>query len=723
LAVDPALLPLVVRFIDEADEIAQRATRGLLGLEQTTDAALLGPAYDALARGLHTLKGSAAMLGLADAAELAHRMEDLIVPLQQSRRPIASASVDLLLRGLDAFLTGVRAAAEGRDPPAEMAAIRAALAGVDSAAASRSSSPPASPLSEPGSQPATSPASPSPPTPPTLAPTPATNDAQGDESWRVDNRQVVALMAEVERIRQLSQSLAEHRRTLGKAIAQLALARHERDLGDIRALLFSLRQAASVDADHATDIALTIEDHLRAISTVGAHTAVDPLQRTVRDLCRQLGKEARLSIVGAEIALDRRVLDAIRGPLLHLVRNAVDHGVETPAQREAAGKHREGVITIRIEQLGNMLFLEVADDGRGIDVERVGAEAVRREMTTPAALQALAPSERLLFIFRAGFSTAREVTDVSGRGVGLDVVWQQIQKLDGHVEVQSTPGQGTRFLLNFPAELGSTHVLLVRCADLTLGVPLLAVEAVTSTRALAQGPRAEVMHEEQRVPIRDLGALLAMRAPIPAATFQPGTFRPLLVIESQGRRSAVMVDEILGDQEMVVRPLPVELRSLPSYQGVAKLPRGELVLLLRADWLANADDVAARRDVRRALVIDDSLTARALHRTMLEAGGFQVHAANSAARAFEFIAQARYDVLVCDVALEGTSGLDLTRALRERPETSALPIILVSAHDSDEDRRRGLESGADGFLGKKDCAQGRLLAEVAHVISLRPRRS
>ena len=311
------------------------------------------------------------------------------------------------------------------------------------------------------------------------------------------------------------------------------------------------------------------------------------------------------------------------------------------------------------------------------------------------------------------------MSDISGRGVGLDVVKSQILALQGQVEVQSVPGQGSRFILTLPAELGSSPVLVVRCGEHQLGLPMVAVESSRGAKArdLRVGrSRVQLEHREQLLPLQDLGALLGLRQPE-----VPSEGQPLLILQSQGKRLALSVDEVLGDRELVIRPLPVEVRELPAYQGAATLARGDLILILRADWLV---DHERRGDAnvtgsRRALVVDDSLTARALHRTALESGGYLVHAAASGKQALEQLRHSAYDVMVSDIGMDEMDGFQLTAAVRQRPETDAMPILLVSARDSDLDRERGAAAGADGFLTKKDCVSGRLLSEVAAVIARR----
>jgi CheY-like chemotaxis protein len=223
----------------------------------------------------------------------------------------------------------------------------------------------------------------------------------------------------------------------------------------------------------------------------------------------------------------------------------------------------------------------------------------------------------------------------------------------------------------------------------------------------------KLAHREELLPVFDLGALVGLRQ-----MEAPQDGQPLLVLQSQGKRVALAVDDVVGDLELAIRPLPSEVRTLPAYQGAAILARGELLLIVRPDWVVGHErKEAIAGSSRRALVVDDSLTARALHRTALEAGGYVVHTASSGRQALEHLRHASYDVMVCDIGMEEMDGFELTKAVRGRVESAQVPIVLVSGHDSSADRQRGSESGADAFLSKKECASGRLVAEVAAVIA------
>src|SRR5438128_4777846 len=722
---DPMMEQLLPGFVDECKEIVERVTDHLIELEKAHERVR----FDDLARGLHTLKGSAATLGLAELSELAHRMEDAVLPLRGKTTALPGALTDALLKTLDTWMAHLRATTAKSELPdlkpshKLLEAVRHAVQAVEpgkpaanngkAGAEKRKSSAAKSSKRE-----REAPAARAEPAPAEPAVEEDAGPAEEAGSWRVRTREVVSLLHEVERLREVRLRLEERRRELERGLSQLARLGILAQTAEVRALLMGVQRALSADGDEAGDIVASMEDELKAICTLPVRTVLEPLRRSVRDLCKQSGKLARLSIVGGEVSLDRRVLESLRGPLVHLVRNAVDHGLEMPDVREARGKHREGALVVRVEQQGNMLFIEVADDGGGLDVARIRQAARELSIVPGVELDAMAPAQLHQLIFRNGFSTRRTVTEVSGRGVGMDVVRSQIQALQGHIEVHSTPGQGTRFTLTLPAELGSSPVLVVRCGEHELGIPMAAVETSLLARCgdlQVARTRVQLSHRDHLIPVQDLGTLLALRQPE-----VPHDGQPLLVLQSQGRRIALAVDEVIGDRELVIRPLPPEVRDLAAYQGAATLARGELVLIVRPDWLSGFEKRdAALTGTRRPLAVADSLTARALHRTALESGGYSVHTASSGRQALEQLRHSSYDVLVTDIGRAEMDGFELTLETRRRHELEAMAIILVSARDSDADRQRGAASGADGFLSKKDCASGRLLAEVQAVIARR----
>jgi two-component system, chemotaxis family, sensor kinase CheA len=451
------------------------------------------------------------------------------------------------------------------------------------------------------------------------------------------------------------------------------------------------------------------------------------LERAARDVARAGGKHVELTVLGEDVEVDRTVLDGLKDPLLHLVRNAVDHGVETPDQRRAAGKPVPARITVSAALRGPQVEVVVADDGRGLDWEAIRAQARRRDLAEPQDDRDLA---RLLFM--PGFSTARIITDVSGRGVGLDVVQCQIEALHGAVEIHSEAGRGARFTLTVPLTLTTINALLVRAGGQTLGfssanVRTLVRFAVDAVRRIAGREVLPPAREASGAPaplVRLADVLGFPETETPAADG-----RLIAVIVAAGDRpTAFVVDEVLGEQQIVVKSLGARIRRARLVSGATLLPSGGIALVLNVARLVQAADgrstraVAAGtpqpalRPVRRLLVAEDSVTTRTLMKSILESHGYDVTVAVDGQDAWSKLQQAGYDLVVSDIDMPGLSGFALTEAIRGAPRLRELPVVLLTARDSDEDKARGVAVRADAYLVKSAFDQRHLLETIAQLL-------
>ncbi len=698
---------LVAGFESEARNLVDSITQNLLAAEKGgLPAAGYAAHYQKIYRDLHTLKGSSATCGLAEVSDLSHRLEDVVAPFKTGASLLPPETVDLLLKGLDVILSRVRLhVAQEAPPPMDPKEWEVLLQEIESAKAT-----PGVKIPEAAAE--------SKETLPAQAEEAVETLDLGEGGWKVNVQQVIRMMNEVERLRELQLRLTDQSRRLSQAMKDKKLLQ---DPAALESLLFQLQPALVFNAEETANLVDSLEEHLKDISMLSFNTIAQPLQRQVRDLCRRFGKQAALSVVGGEILLDRRILDGLKGPLVHLIRNAVDHGLETPEERDAKGKHKEGALVIRAEQQGNLLFLEVSDDGRGVDPEKIREQAAKRQLFSREELKAMGEVQLRQILFHSGFSTKEEVTSISGRGVGLDAVKTAVQDMKGTVEITSKPGQGTRFILTLPVELGSSPILTVRLGPQTFGLPLLSVQNIVRSHPeamkLAQD-RWELDYEGRNLPVKDLGALLRIRLPQ-----KPTSGQPLLLMPFEGRELALAVDEVLGDESLVLHPLPTEFAGVEAFQGASLLPSGELLLILKAAWLGRLEEGHDPfQDRLKALVVDDSLTARAMHRNMLESAGYLVHGAGTARQGLDLLETSTYDVVLCDVAMEGMDGLEFTRVVKAHPRTQHLPVILVSARDEEKDVRRYLQAGADAFLSKRDCSSGRLLSEVSKLLKPKGRK-
>jgi two-component system chemotaxis sensor kinase CheA len=532
-------------------------------------------------------------------------------------------------------------------------------------------------------------------------------------------------------VRNLAKSQArnggvESSRAVPELLPKRAVVALERTAEALRKLdrgldLLSARMAA----DHHTleQASAPLDEDIRRIRMVPFMDACDALERTIRDLARAGQRDVELVIEGGAVELDRAVLERLKDPLLHLVRNAVDHGVESPAERTAAGKPARSTITVSAALRAGGVEIVVADDGRGIDVVAVREQARRRRMTVPdddrdAARLVLAP----------GFSTARMITELSGRGVGLDVVKHRVESLHGHVDFSFKPGRGTRFVLTVPLTLTTIRALLVQAGGQVYALP------ATSIRRLARvGPsqigsiegREVLLSSTEPVAMRSLAD--ALRVPNSPPHRSRGKLC-VVVIASGDRHVALAVDELLAEQEVVVKTLGARLRRVRNLAGATVLPTGRLALILTPSELVDsalgltpgrslmtAPEAASPGVLKRLVVVDDSVTTRTLEKSILEAAGYDVLVAVDGVEAWQLLQDKGADLVVADVEMPRMDGFALCETIRGSRRYRDLPVVLVTALASDKDKARGLEAGADAYLVKSAFDQRQLLETIARL--------
>jgi two-component system, chemotaxis family, sensor kinase CheA len=475
-----------------------------------------------------------------------------------------------------------------------------------------------------------------------------------------------------------------------------------------------------------------IGQQVMAIRLLPAGTMLAPFERLVRDMSRQIGKEARLELVGTETELDRRILDELRDPLMHMVRNSLDHGLEPAADRVAAGKPAQGCIKMSAGQRGDRVQISIEDDGRGLDVEAIRATAIRRNVMTAERAEVLDTAALFDLIFHPGFSTRSTVSEISGRGVGMDVVRDHVARLGGSISVQSSPGEGTKFTISVPLTLATTRVLLVEDAGQIYAVPSSSVERTGRIRASEvhrlEG-RVAVEVDGQVVPLIELSGVL--QRPRTDST-SADEWRPFFVLRGDERTVALLTDRLIDETELVVKALGAPLKRVRHVSGAAVLGTGAVVVILNpADLFRSSQgtfeatprlvDPAIRKEQaeapkKRVLVVDDSVMTRTLERTILESAGYSVIIATDGVHALELLQQSPVDAVVSDVEMPRMSGLELTAMLRQDERWRRLPVVLVTSLDSPEHIERGAAAGADGYIVKGRFDQGDLVQAVGRLI-------
>lgn len=501
-------------------------------------------------------------------------------------------------------------------------------------------------------------------------------------------------------------------------------------LREMNTLINNLSREYANDTMHMSLVIDELEQEIKRVRMLPLSTITGTFGRMVRDLSQESAREAVLHIVGGDTELDKRVLEQIKDPLIHLLRNAVDHGLETAQRREALGKPRTGTVVLRAEQLGKDVVICVSDDGRGIDLE-----AVRKTIARRGGVDAQSLSEEDLkeAIFNAGISTSPIITDISGRGVGLDVVRRNVEALHGRIDVDTVLGKGTTFTLTLPLTLTSSRGLLVRVSNELFAIPHNAIEYIMNISPHEVVPlegQDTVLYNGRPLTLVWLGDVLSL----PRSNGQSEDARiPVVVLAAAERRMAFAVDALAGEQEVVIKGLGEQLSRVGGIAGATVMGSGEVVLILNVADLIKLGLRSDRRSVvaaltkaaptvetrarKRILIVDDSITTRTLEKNILEAAGYTVHLATDGQEALGTIAVSGVpDLIVSDVVMPRLDGFGLTQRVREDPHTASVPVILVTSLDSAEDKARGIEVGADAYITKSSFDQNNLLETIEQLI-------
>ena len=733
IAVDSGLLEL---FREEVRSHAAALSADLLELERDpTNPQRIEP----LMRAAHSLKGACRIVGLDPAVELAHDLEDVFVAAQAGAVKLTPAAIDQFLAVAD-----VLAALGETDPndwitrhAGQVAGLRTAI----TAAARGEAVPPSAPETAVAAPLPESPPTPTPPAEPP-PPAPAANGSNGpnpppppaEAVVRVSADSLTRLMSlageslvQARWLQPFASALLELRKVQDQIAARLdtaasAFRDHGRadDLDDLRRLGKRCQQILAdrigefeTHAGQAEDLNTRLYREVIVSRMRPFADGLHGFPRLVRDTAKQVGKPARLVVEGKTTEVDRDILEKLEAPLTHLLRNAVDHGIEPPGDRAAAGKPAEGTVKVEARHRGGMLSITVADDGAGIDVERLRAKVVDRGHATPGMAAQMTDAELLEFLFLPGFSTAAKVTEVSGRGVGLDVVQDTVRAVGGSVQIKTKVGAGTTFHLMLPITLSVVRAVLIEVAGELYAFPHNRIDRLL--RANADALESLQHRQFMSVDGKSVGLVMAAQLfDVPIQAPPTGGELPVVLLSDASGTYGLIVDAFRGEQDLVVRPLDPRLGKVPNVGAAAILDDGSPVLIADAeDLIRSMDqyiqsgtlrrfDPGAHRATakKRVLVVDDSITVREVQRQILKGRGYDVDVAVDGMDGWGKLHAGGYDLVVSDVDMPRMTGLDLVRKIRGDAKLKGLPVVIVSYKDRDEDRLRGMEAGADHYLVK-----------------------
>jgi two-component system sensor histidine kinase and response regulator WspE len=765
-------------FKGEAEMHAAALSEGLVQLEGASDAAAVEP----LMRAAHSIKGAARVIGLDIAVRLAHAMEDVLVAMQKGREAIQASRIDQLLKGSDLLASLARV--EEPEVPAWTTANDAAVTALveslrvapptnDAVAASvvatqqvREVS--AAPMSEPQvpatidqekrvSQPSDEVVASTLTSPPQEHPSAsvAPHATPAAPSSRASSVRVTA--EKLDRLLQLAgETMLESRRLAAirteAGDLKRELTRLEDELDQLRSvvrragldpsLLAPARGILDRSRGRVLSHLLTVENAIRRgeeTSTQLYHEVLSSrmrpfsdvtaaLPRTVRDVARALGKDAKLEIIGENVPVDRDILARLDAPLNHMLRNALDHGIESPDERRARGKSPQATLRVEARHHAGQLRVRVSDDGRGIDLDALRERIVRKQLASSEMAAGLDRQELLEFLFLPGFSTAQKVTEYSGRGVGLDVVQTTAREIGGVARIHTELGKGTVFELDLPITLSVIRALLVDVCGETLAFPLARIDRVVQPERAAittvagrmqfiledadaaQGSTTSAVSMTTSIGIVEAGRVLQLGEP------RTEVDRANIVVLGSGdERYGFAVDGLVGEEDLVVRALDERLGKVAHLSASAVRENGEPVLIVDTEDIIQSVRMAlnegrlrgarpaienSARRMRRALVVDDSATVREVERQLLLRMGFAVETAVDGLDGWHQLRDGLFDLVISDIDMPRMNGIEFVRTLRADPRFTSIPVIVVSYKDREEDRRAGLEAGATAYLTK-----------------------
>ncbi|QPO19252.1 hybrid sensor histidine kinase/response regulator [Pseudomonas sp. Y39-6] len=747
---DASLLEL---FSLEADAQTQILSAGLLALERNPTQA---DQLEACMRAAHSLKGAARIVGVDAGVSVSHVMEDCLVSAQESRLYLQPEHIDALLQGTDLLM---RIATPGNTVgPADVEAYVALMERLlDPSPPTAKVAPPPAPAPAPAPLIEALPAEPEPAL--SLGSEPLRQNKRmtegGERVLRVTAERLNSLLdlsskslVETQRLKPYLASLQRLKRVQGNGVraldhldghlktldlsleAQESLADARRLLSEAQALLAEKTAELDEFGWQAGQRAQVLYDTALACRMRPFADVLAGQVRMVRDLGRSLGKQVRLEIEGEKTQVDRDVLEKLEAPLTHLLRNAVDHGIETPEQRLLAGKPAEGLIRLRASHQAGLLVLELSDDGNGVDLERLRGTIVDRHLSTVETALNLSEEELLTFLFLPGFSLRDKVTEVSGRGVGLDAVQHMVRQLRGAVVLEQAAGQGSRFHLEVPLTLSVVRSLVVEVGEEAYAFPLAHIERMCDLAPddiVQLEGRQHFWHEGRHVGLVAASQLLQR----PPGQGNDETLK-VVVIRERDAVYGIAVERFIGERTLVVLPLDDRLGKVQDISAGALLDDGSVVLIVdvedmlrsvdkllntgRLERIARRSQQAAEAPRKRVLVVDDSLTVRELQRKLLLNRGYEVAVAVDGMDGWNALRSEDFDLLITDIDMPRMDGIELVTLLRRDARLQSLPVMVVSYKDREEDRRRGLDAGADYYLAKASFHDDALLDAVVELI-------
>ena len=695
-------------FKTEAGEHVQRLSDGLLRLEKDPKESA---ALEEVFREAHSLKGAARMVGVVDVEEMAHKLEDMFGAVKKGAVTLTSEIIDSMFKTLDTIRKLVHEAVTG-----EKAEVRVLEVQPEAKIA---------------------------------PPPPFEKEGMGGfgefkiETVRVDTKMLDALMtqtgeltvtkahissriAEIDEIIEIEEELEKRNVEFGVRSAEL------------KSKLQNLKSKISGDSSRLDFISDRLDDGVRKIRLIPISTIFNLFPKMVRDMAREQSKEVNLIIEGGDTVADKRIVEEMKDPLMHIIRNSIDHGIEKPDEREKKGKPRTGTITLKGMQTASNIIIEVSDDGRGLDIGDIKQSALKRNISSESELSGMTEEQIKSLIFKSGFSTSTFVSDVSGRGVGLDVVRTNVERLKGSVALESYPDKGCRFRIKLPVTLSTMRVMITAIGGRRYAIPVEYVEMsrmITHDEIFTVAGRQTIKIDSQPISVAHLSNVLQVRGSESGVRSEDSRLpthdsklkKPCIILSVNNERMGVIVDELIDEQEVVLKPQSAILKSVRNVSGATLLATGEVCMVLnpndmlktlRRQEAPTPPEIPAEKEVRKKIIllVEDSIVTRTQERRILEGAGYKVVISVDGIDALNKLSSQSFDAVISDIVMPNMDGLTLTEKIRKDTKYKELPVILVTTLSSDEDRKKGMDVGANAYIAKPTFDQKMLLEIMERLI-------
>ncbi|MCX5712153.1 MAG: chemotaxis protein CheW [Candidatus Omnitrophica bacterium] len=696
----------LAQFKAETREHLQKLSLGLIKLEKKPKNKEL---LDAMMREAHTIKGSATMMGFKRITDIAHRMENGLENGLKGNLILAKIHFDALLKCTDAIEPLLEDKVCWEDSGVARPFVDNLCQEVDDIFSGKI---PAKPAAKKETRKAAR------STEAREASVPAASVVQ-EESIRVD-------LDKLDKLVNISGELLISKIRLNGLIKDLSLKSDSyKELDEnYRNVVKDLGRVTETMDFLTSDM----QDEVMKVRMVPVAYLFNSFPRAMRELAQKEHKEIDFEVKGQDTELDKSIIEEIKDPIMHLLRNCIDHGIETPAERKAKAKPEAGRITLSAIQEGSQIIIEVSDDGNGIDTKRIVEIAKQKGLVENSQSTELTQEQVYQLLFLPGFSTKDEVTETSGRGVGLDVVREAVKKLKGRVEVISEVGSGSTFRMNLPLTLAIKEVLLVGSGSQVFAIP---VDSVVETIRV-QATDIKTVETKEAINIRgQIMPLLRLNSVfgLPAKGIFEKRFIPLVVVQSVEKRIGLLVDQLMGRQEIISKNMGDPLKHVKDIAGATIMENGRVILILDvASIIESAESVMLKKSVplvkpaqkakkRKAILLaEDVMSTAMLEKNILESVGYSVVIARDGQEALERSAQEKFDLVITDVLMPRMDGFDLTEKLKKDKYYNDIPIIIVTTRENETDKRRGLEAGASAYILKSEFTSDTLLDAIERLI-------